>query len=241
MQGPGGTTVACRHQGSWNGDSFAGSLSDQSARQQCPSPVVQHLERLQSRWVTFRTLTHQCTSTSACLGPRTAYVLYKLKRWLTLGFPAFAAFHELFGLLVKCFVKKLSWVIVLCWSRITASPKGDNAGALPFADRGLPGLEITDLFGRLRYKELCSHLLLHSTELGTCVSGKLIVFLALTPLLPIPVSSRKKNRKVLSEDPCRLPHFLFPLIYCSQIIFECGEMNPEPLGRTGLAVEGFSG
>lgn len=218
VQGPGGTTMACRHQGSGNGDSREGSLSDQSAHQQCPSPVIQHLKRVQSRWVTFRTLTHQYTSTSACLGPRTAYVLYKLKLWLTLGFPAFAAFRELFGLLVRCFVEKLSCVLMSCWCRVTSSPKGDNPGALPFADRCLPGLEITDLFGRLRYKELSSHLLLHSTEQGTCISGQLIVFLALTLLLPIPVSSRKKNRRILSEDPCRLSHFLFPLIYCSQTL-----------------------
>lgn len=112
---------------------------------------------------------------------------------------------------------------------------------MPFADRCLLWLEITDLFGRLRYKELCSHFLLHNTEQGKCISGQLILFLPLILLLPITASSRRKNRRILSEDPCRLSHFLSPLIYCSQIIFECGELSPELLGRTGLPVEGFPG
>lgn len=68
-------------------------------------PQLHHTCREFSLWVTFRTLTHQYTSTPACLGPQTAYVLYKRKLWLTLRFPAFAAFHELFGLLVRCSVE----------------------------------------------------------------------------------------------------------------------------------------
>lgn len=35
---------------------------------------------------------------------------------------------------------------------VTSSSKGDNPGALPFADRCLSWLEITDLFGRLNIK-----------------------------------------------------------------------------------------
>lgn len=81
--------------------------------------------------------------------------------------------REVFGLLVRCFVEKLSCVLMSRWCKVTSSPKGDNPGALPFAGRCLSGLEITDLFGRLRYKELSSHLLLHSTEQGTCISGQL--------------------------------------------------------------------
>lgn len=117
VQGPGGTMVACRHRGG-NGGFLEGSLSDQSAHQQCPSSVIQQWREF-SLWVTFRTLTQQYTSTSACLGPLTANVLYKLKQWLTLGFPAFAAFQELFALLVRCFVEaKLCYNVMFMQSHI---------------------------------------------------------------------------------------------------------------------------
>uniref|UniRef100_A0A8C0F9A8 Propionyl-CoA carboxylase beta chain, mitochondrial n=1 Tax=Bubo bubo TaxID=30461 RepID=A0A8C0F9A8_BUBBB len=42
------------------------------------------------------------------------------------------------------------------------------------------------------------------------------MFLALTLLLPIPVSNRKKNKRILSEKSEQAAHFLFPLICCSQ-------------------------